>query len=429
MWQPDEILDLHRSEIPTRFSISEQEEAQTLFSNFSIKDRKHFRRGLFVIEDPNLPKMGLSYRKPLLRGTGFCVHIPDFSAIVAPGTRCDQAAAERLQSMALPGQTLHLFPETLSFSTDRAIPTLSLIWRMDRKGRLKSFVVRPSACTVQKRLTPEEMDRAHHDTAHSHHRAIAFFHLLATRLHDDRTHDGSSVDIPDRQVDMPNQKVHVEPLPNQLAQRLLTELQVLSGAAIGRWCQDRELPAIFETRDEIENIETLSQIADPIVRKHEIHRMTPATKKSERAAFHHGLGISVYCPITDPANHYADLLMQRQINHQVEHRESYYTDEQLNTLRFQIQEMSATAHGIILRRQRDLLLQLWEPGQEVDATVLHIKSRGVLVELDNAAFKTIVYPGHRVQVGDKVSLRLTGINADQSQAHFTVLQRGVLSQA
>jgi exoribonuclease R len=428
VWQLDEILDLHRSEIPTTFSTSEREEAKVSFSPQNIKGRKHFQRGLFVIQDADLPEIAISYRKPLLRGPEFGVHIPDLSAIIAPASKCDLAAADRLQTISLPGQTLSLLPETLSFLPDTPIPTLSLIWRMDRKGRLKSFAITPSVSTIQNKLTADELDRAQSNSAHIHHRAITFFHQLANRLQERRTQRDPDFDIPDLRVVAQNQKSHIEPISNQLAHHIFNELRTLSGVAIGRWCTEHNLPAIYETRDEIEDIETRKQIEHPIVRRHEIRRITPTIKKSEQPAYHHALGVSVYCPITDPNNHYAHLMMQRQINHHLQHNNTYYTDEQLNTMRFQIQEMHAIANGIVFRRQRDLLLELWEVGQNFEATVLHMKRHGVLAELKNAPLKTIVYPGHIVQVGDEITLRFTGINTERSQAHFTVLQPTTLTR-
>lgn len=428
IWQPDEILDLHRSDITTVFTKKELEEAETLFTAYETKGRKHFQRGLFVIQDPDLPELALSYRKPLLRGPEFCVHIPDLSAVITQATHCDRAAADRLQTIALPGQNLLLLPKTLSFTTDNAIPTLSLIWKMDRKGRLKSFKIIPSTSTAQTRLTTDEMDRAQHNSSHIHHRAITFFHQLTNRLQDRRTQRDPDFDIPDLRVSVQNQTPYIDTLPNQLAHHIIHELGILSGVAIGRWCSENDLPAIYETRDAIEDIETLKKIDHPIVRRHEMRRLVPNIKKTEYPTYHHRLGVSVYCPITDPNNHYAHLLMQRQINHQLQHNTSHYTNEQLNTVRFQIQDMHAIANGIVYRRQRDMLLQLWQVGQNFDATVLHVKRHGVLVELNNAPFKTVVYPGHTVQVGDEITLHLTGISTEKSQAHFTVLQSTSVSE-
>ena len=287
------------------------------------------------------------------------VHIPDLSAILSAETQCDRAATDRLQTIALPGQTLPLLPKALSFSTQNSIPTLSLIWKMDRKRRLKSFKITPSTSTVQTTLTANEMDRAQHNSAHIHHRAITFFHQLANRLQDRRTQRDPDFDIPDLRVSIQNQTPTIDTLPNQLAHQIVKELCILSGVAIGRWCSENDLPAIYETRDEIENIETIKQIEHPIVRRHEIRRLIPNTKKTERPTYHHGLGVSVYCPITDANNHYAHLMMQRQINRYLQHTKSYYSNEQLNTLRFQIQDMHAIASGIVYRRQRDLLLQVY----------------------------------------------------------------------
>ena len=430
VWQQDEILDLHRSEIPTQFSKTEQEEAQEIFSKFDIKNRKNYHRGVFTIQDPDLPELALSYRKPLFSGPEFCVHIPDLSAIIRPDSQCDHAASERLQTLSLPDQTLPLLPQNLSFSPNQSIPTLSLIWRMDRKGRLKSFSITPATTTIQTQLSADEVDRAQHNNAHIHHRAITFFHQLANRLQDRRSNRDPDFDIPDLRLAIKNQTFQIEPIPNQLAHHIINELCILSGVATGRWCEENNLHAIFETRDPVEDIETHKEISHLIVQRHEIRRVMPNTKKTEHPTEHHALGVSVYCPITDPQNHYAHLIMQRQINHQLQHNTPYYTEDHLNTLRFQIQDMIAIANGIIYRRQRDLLLQKWENevGQHFDATVLHIKRHGVLVELKTAPFKTIVYPGHTVAVGDEITLRLTGINLDQCQAHFTVLQPTSISQ-
>lgn len=430
VWQPNENLDLHRAEIPTTFSTSEIEDATTRFSNYALKDRKPFQRGLFVIQDPDLPPIALSYRKPLFTGPEFCLHIPDLSAIIPPEAPCDIAAAERLQTLSLPDQTLPMLPKTLSFSTDSAIPTLSLIWRMDRKGRLKSFKIIPSASTVETELTTDEIDRAHHNPAHLCHRAITFFGHLSNRLQERRTPRDGDFDIPDLRITCQDNTPIISPMPNNLAHHIINELSILAGVAIGRWCLEYDIPAIYEMRDEVENIETLKQIEHPIVRRHEMRRLMPTIKKSEHPDHHHGVGVSVYCPITDPNNHYDHLIMQRQINHQLQHQGHHYSEEALNTIRFQIQEMHAIASGIICRRQRGLLLQDWKNqiGQSFEATVLHIKRHGVLVELKNAPFKTIVYPNHAVQVGDEISLRLTGINTDQAQAHFTTVQSETLSQ-
>ena len=67
------------------------------------------------------------------------------------------------------------------------------------------------------------------------------------------------------------------------------------------------------------------------------------------------------------------------------------------------------------------MLQLWENqlGREFRAVVLHLKMRGVLVELLDHPFKTVIYPGYPVEVGDEIDLRLTGIDRWKGWAHFT----------
>ena len=76
---------------------------------------------------------------------------------------------------------------------------------------------------------------------------------------------------------------------------------------------------------------------------------------------------------------------------------------------------------LVHRRTRDLMLQSWENqiGREFRAVVLHLKMRGVLVELLDHSFKTVIYPGYPVEIGDEIDLRLTGIDRWKGWAHFT----------
>ena len=72
-----------------------------------------------------------------------------------------------------------------------------------------------------------------------------------------------------------------------------------------------------------------------------------------------------------------------------------YSVDDLDTLRYRMWETQGMIDGLVYRHTRNLVLQSWENqlGREFRAVVLHLKTRGVLVELLDHPFKTVIYPG------------------------------------
>ena len=115
--------------------------------------------------------------------------------------------------------------------------------------------------------------------------------------------------------------------------------------------------------------------------------------------------------------------MQRQIAHYLKEEQPLYTVDELDTFRYRMWETHGLIDGLVYRHTRDLILQSWESqiGHKFRAVVLHLKIHGVFVELLDYPFKTVIYPGHALQVGNEINLRLTGIDRWKGWAHFTAL--------
>ncbi len=407
VWKRDQNLDLLRAEVPTAFSDLAIRQAETLVSTYG--NRK--KQPIFVIHPPGHPDIALSFRRRLFRGAEFGVHIPDISTLIPKDSHIDRDAAERMAHIPFPDHPIPMLPTRFAhdlgqFQSDKAHPALSIFWRVNRDGRLKNFCIAQTTAINKADLLPEDIDRALDDPAHPQHRAIQFFSQLSTRLHKKR-----QTTIHDLEVQSP---------PNP-ALRIARELSLLAGIAVGRWCDNKNIPAIYEIRDPIENIESIIQIPHPVVRRHELHRQTPNIGLNTTPETHHGYGISHYCPITQPTTRYTDLVMQRQIDHYLKTEQSLYSVDDLNTLRYRMWETLDLIDDLVHRHTRNLMLQSWENqlGREFRAVVLYLKMRGVLVELLDHPFKTVIYPGYPVEVGDKIDLRLTGIDRWKGWAHFT----------
>ena len=406
-WKRDQNLDLLRAEVPTAFSDLVIRQAETLAPTYDNREKQP----VFVIHPPDHPEIALSFRRRLFRGAEFGVHIPDIGALIPKDSHIDRDAAERMAHIPFPDHPIPMLPTRFAhdlgqFQSDKAHPALSIFWRVNRDGRLKNFCIAQTAAINKADLLPEDIDRALDDPAHPQHRAIQFFSQLSTRLHKKR------------QTTIHDLEEQSSPNP---AHHIALELSLLAGIAVGRWCDNKNIPAIYEIRDPIENNESIIQIPHPVVRRHELHRQTPNTDLNTTPETHHGYGISHYCPITQPTTRYTDLVMQRQIDHYLKTEQSLYTVDDLNTLRYRMWETQDLIGDLVHRRTRDLILQSWENqlGLEFRAVVLHLKMRGVLVELLDHPLKTVIYPGYPVEVGDEIDLRLTGIDRWKGWAHFT----------
>ena len=407
VWKRDQNLDLLRAEVPTAFSDLAIRQAETLApTGGNLK-----KQSVFVLHPPDYPNIALSYRRRLFWGAEFGVHIPDIGALIPKNSHIDRDAAERMAHIPFPDHPIPMLPTRFAhdlgqFQSDKTHPALSIFWRVNRAGRIKDFCITQTAAINKADLSPEDIDRALNDSTHPQHRAIKFFSQLSACRHKTRQtamHDHEK-----------------QSLPNH-AHHIARELSLLAGIAIGRWCDNKGIPAIYEMRDPLENTESITQIPHPVVRRHELHRQTPNIGLNTTPETHHGYGISHYCPITQPTTRYTDLVMQRQIDHYLKTEQPLYTVDDLNTLRYRMWETQDLIDDLVHRRTRDLMLQSWENqiGREFRAVVLHLKMRGVLVELLDHSFKTVIYPGYPVEIGDEIDLRLTGIDRWKGWAHFT----------
>ncbi len=398
VWERDENLDLLRAEVPIAFSEDAIRQAETPATAVGYRKKQK----VFVIHLPDGQALALSFRRRLFRGPEFGVHIPDIAALIPKDSAIDREAAERGARIPFPDHPIPMLPPRIVHDLgdfQRPRPALSIFWRADRAGRLKDFCIAQTTAVNKADLTQENVDLALSDSSHPQHRALQFFSQLAARLRQKRRPDG------------PAERICIA-----------WELRLLAAVAVGRWCDNKGIPAIYETRDPVENAAALRRIPHPIVRRHELQRHTPRTDLDTAPGIHHGYGISHCCPIAQPLARYADLAMQRQIAHYLQTDQVLYSVDDLNALRYRLWETEGLIDGLVYRHTRDLLLQSWERqlGREFRAVVLHLKMRGALVELLDHPFKTVIYPGHPVEVGDEIDLRLTGVDRWKGWAHFTV---------
>ena len=126
-----------------------------------------------------------------------------------------------------------------------------------------------------------------------------------------------------------------------------------------------------------------STIAFPIKIRHEIRRQTPSVKLSAETAFHYGLGLSAYVPVTILQDRYVNLMMQCQVVHDLIHGEVLYARDEIDLIRYRLQEELRQLDRLRHRRERYLILRNLSESTDslFSAVVLYLRRDGALIEL------------------------------------------------
>ena len=163
-----------------------------------------------------------------------------------------------------------------------------------------------------------------------------------------------------------------------------------------------------------------STIAFPIKIRHEIRRQTPSVKLSAETAFHYGLGLSAYVPVTILQDRYVNLMMQCQVVHDLIHGEVLYARDEIDLIRYRVQEELRQLDRLRHRRERYLILRNLSESTDslFSAVVLYLRRDGALVELVDFPVKIVVRSLRQVSVGEVIRLRLVGVDLWRARAHL-----------
>jgi len=109
------------------------------------------------------------------------------------------------------------------------------------------------------------------------------------------------------------------PATETTAERIDTELRLLAAEALGSWCRDRGVAAIYAERepatmDDVIGSEADADAADAMaVRAFRLEGRAPQATLTLTPAGHAGLGLRQCAVGIDPMRDYVDLVMQRQV--------------------------------------------------------------------------------------------------------------------
>jgi exoribonuclease-2 len=241
------------------------------------------------------------------QGLTVAVHIAEAPPELEPGHPLFDAAAARISSVYTPGAVFPMFPPALSlgrWSLRKGEPreTVSLVLRLGSAGAELAGIER-GLIRVGENLDyarAEELIRQEPQT-------WGRLARLAEALTQARIGNGAVVTVR-REVSVnPSDasRVVLKPVSRHGGvHRVIEELAIAYNTAIGRYCRDQRLPAIYRVQGKRHSTPAPGLTAQP---------MLPPARYSLHGGRHAGLGADRYIHTTSPLRRFPDLVMQRQV--------------------------------------------------------------------------------------------------------------------
>ena len=429
---PDEALS-EAGEIDAAPLLSDSERTDlTGLTIFSIDDQETRDRDdalsievLGETEDSNSYRVG--------------IHITDAGALIPEGSALDMEADRRMSSLYLPEQTISMLPNRVSadrgsISPGEARAAISLIAELNGNAEVTNWEVTPSVIRSSYALSYAEADEIIAAPGHPLHDRLEALHELSKQLRINREKRGAlNFDRDELVVKVdPEGEISVTVTPRNAPSRsLVQEYMVLCNSLLAQYCSDAGLPAPFRTQTipEVSDI-TAQYQPGPLQSYLMMRRLTPAVVTTKPGA-HGGLGVVAYTQATSPLRRYPDLMVQRQISHHLRTGETLYANESVTSVAHradtQIRQMSR-----IENQRRQYFFLKWLDGcrirteEDGDTYVLggvvleNPPNRSATVDLVDWPFRTRVALPNSAVPGDKVELRLHGVDLWRRTAQFTL---------
>ena len=379
VWTPDENVDLLRYKIPTDFSQSVLEQAQSVpaatagtFKNSGRVDLTHLTT--ITIDGQST----LDFDDALsieTRDDHFLVgiHISDVAQHIKKGDLLDREARSRGSSIYMPDNRISMAPpllaeNRLSLKKDHLRPAISTMVKINLSGDIISYDIFPSIIRVDHQLSYFEANISAEEGE-----AISTLYNIATRFREKRLSQGAI------QITLPEINIWLDesgsPVVNRINREspgrlMIAEMMILSNWLSARFLVENNTPAIFRSqpkpKDRILKNGTGSLFQNWMQRKL-LNRFALRSGPDH----HCGLGLDAYVTATSPIRKYFDLVTQRQLR-AVLGLEEAYTEKEIDEIIGQLAQPMADVGRIQFRRNRYWLLKHLEGriGSKEEAIVL-----------------------------------------------------------
>jgi len=164
-----------------------------------LKNRKDYRNVFTVTIDPENSKDfddALSIKKLENEHFEIGVHIADVSYFVREKTPLDKEAYDRSTSVYLVDRVIPMLPERLCNDLCSLIPnkdrlTMSIIFEIDKSGKIFNEWIGETIINSNKRMTYEEAQQGIENSEHEFHEVLSVLNEIAQSLRNERIQNGA----------------------------------------------------------------------------------------------------------------------------------------------------------------------------------------------------------------------------------------------
>ena len=242
-----------------------------------------------------------------LDGDRIWVHVADVAALVAPDSDMDLDARARGANLYLPDRVVPMLPadvtERLGLGLQERSPAFSIAIQLSEQGDPEQIEIHPSWLKVE-RISYAEADQRLQEAPF---KAL----LEKSRLYRQRRKAAGAafIQLPEVKLKVRDDKVEIVPLPKLDSREMVTDLMLMAGEGIARYCHERDIPIPYATQAPPEE----QNGAEDMAGMYAYRRFFKPTQVKTLPEPHSGLGLAAYSRATSPLRRYSDLLTHQQV--------------------------------------------------------------------------------------------------------------------
>jgi len=242
-----------------------------------------------------------------LDGERIWVHVADVAALVTPDSEMDIEARGRGANLYLPEKVIPMLPQIvtdrLGLGLEPESPALSISFRLTDQGEITDTEIRLTRLKVQR------ISYAQTNLVISEPPFAELLRISQIYRQRRKAAGAAFIQLPEVKIRVKDGAVEVHPLPSLASREMVTDLMLMAGEAVARYCLEREIPVPFASQAPPDEPGLPEGMAEMFAYR---RKFKPSQVKTQ-AEPHAGLGLEVYTRATSPLRRYSDLLTHQQL--------------------------------------------------------------------------------------------------------------------
>ncbi len=429
VWDPDENIDLHRLEVPTRFPDGVLDATASLVAGPSGWSREDSRRDLTHLDLVTIDGQAtLDFDdaisiEPLEDHLMLGVHIADVGHFIRRDEGIDREAISRASSIYMPDQKIPMLPPNLaeglcSLKAGEQRPAISVLIRLSKGGEILDFEVVPSVIQVKHQLTYYDVNLVAEEN-----RKILLLHEIAKRFRQMRLSEGAvQITLPEINIWINGDGELVVSRTNRESpgRMLVAEVMIMANWLMAKFLSEKGIPAIFRSQPNPRE-RLYSENGGSLFQNWMQRKLLSRFVLGHGPERHAGLGLNAYVTATSPIRKYFDLVTQRQIRSAFG-LETPYTADEIDQAIISLEQPMSTVMQMQNRRKRYWLLKYLEGkvGEREQAIVLQRRKGHYLVLIPEYLIECALPAGGGHDLKPEDVIRVTIQHVDARKDVFSV---------